>query len=99
MPRLGASATGERMELENVHTLGDKSHRVVGRDQRWRYRTGKHLPQIPQGLAQALSRLLVGYVAPEEGGQGFAGMRSRARDGEIGQQRPTLSRAERYPWT
>jgi hypothetical protein len=82
-------------ELENIHRLRDQGDRLVGGGERGGLGAGQRVPEVPQGLAQALPRLLLGNLAPEQGGEGVAGVGPRPRRREISQERAALLWSQR----
>ena len=79
-------------QVEGMVALAVELQRLAGDEQVGRSRVG--IPdagaQVGQREAQAAPGIGLGPVGPEEGGQGVAGVRAVALDGEVGQQRTDL---------
>ncbi len=56
----------------------------------------ERLAQGGEGLAQAVPRLGLGPIAPEQAGQPLAALRLAVREGEIGEQDPVLAGRQRH---
>jgi hypothetical protein len=60
---------------------------------------GQGLAEDEEGLAQALPRLLLGPVPPEEGGQLIPGVRLAERHGEVSEHGLGLAGRQRQRWS
>src|SRR5262252_3175466 len=71
--RLEGSLGQEPFEADRIHFNGCQiqSNRLAFNEQEWRC-GGQCLAKNVYGLSQALSRLLVGRITPEQGGQSVA---------------------------